>query len=256
MPNPNKDIGIHTSFAKLVAHCLLRVVVASVMAFILYASFTTIAVGSLTEEIGYTVLYSEDGENYDEVYKHYIADGEDKLLDKYIDKKGYYQTPIRSSLTATEKTVVMWLANGISLAVLFGMIYALMWNAGDANANRAELGGAKPDHWRGVKVALCAMIPAILAYLYLLLAKSFDLPGGVALYKVVTYYGFAINETFLQVGDTESVLTATSALGLLINLLPLPLFAAFGYRMGEKHLIFKEKIMYQKDAKKKEQNNG
>lgn len=254
MPNPNKDIGMHTSFVKLVAHCIIRIVVAAIMAFILYASFTTIAVGSLTEEIGYTVLYSEDGQNYDEVYKHYIADGEDKNLKKYIDQEGYYQTPIRSSLTTSQKNVVMWLANGISLAVLFGMIYALMWNAGDANANRAELGNAAPDHWRGIKVALCAISPSVAAYLYLVISKLTGASGGVALYKVLTYYCFAVNDTFLPAGATA--LTLQNGLGLLISLLPVPLFATFGYRMGEKHLIFKEKIMYQKDAKKKEQNNG
>ncbi len=256
MPNPNKDIGIHTSFSKLVIHCFIRVAVASIMAFILYASFTTIAVGSLTEEIGYTVLYSEDGQNYDEVYKYYIADGEDKNLSKYIDKEGYYQTPIRSKLNETQKNFVMWLANGISLAVLYGMLYSLMWNAGDANANRAELGNAKPDHWRGIKVALCTLIPAAVAYLYLIISKICGTVGGVAIYKVLTYYCFAINDTFLPSGDAATTINIASALGVLISFLPIILFSAFGYRMGEKHIIFKEKIMYKKQAIEKEQNNG
>lgn len=238
--------GINVSFKKLVAHCIIRTLLASAIAFVLYASFTSISVGMLTKEIGYTVLYSEDGEYYDEVYNHYLADGEDTKIAQYETDERYYKTPIRSSLTQGQKSIVMWLAQALSLIVWFAMIYGIMWSAGDSDANKAELGHAKRDKLKGIKAALAAELPFVLAFLVLVVTKAVGVWSGfLTVYEVLNYYSFAINNLFIPYAlDNWGAL-----FGLLLGFLPLPLFAAFGYLMGQKHIIFKEKILYQKEQK-------
>ncbi len=253
MANDKYGLGGTTTFSKLVGNLLIRTLVASVMAFILYASFTIIGVGTMTKEIGYTVLHSEDGQQYEEVYKHYIKDGEDKQLEKYKGKDGYYQTPIRSELTEQQKAPIIWLAQGLSFLIWFGLVYGLLWRAGDADAYRAELGQKSPDRWRGLKAALCAMIPMVLAYLYLIAGKCFGWSGVVTPYKLLTYYGFAFNDIFLPVVKGTAQLSWGGISAAAVNLLFLPVICIFAYYLGEKHFIFKEKILYQKEEKEKKE---
>lgn len=238
--------GINVSFKKLVAHCIIRTVLASIMAFILYASFSSIAVGMYTEEIGYTVLYSEDKQSYDTVYEHYYKDGEDKNLAKYEKDTRYYKTPIRSSLDDKKKQGVMWIAQIVSALVWFATIYSIMWSAGDSDANKAEFGDSKRDRLKGVKAALCAEIPFFVLFLMVALSEVIGKGKTIeTVYEIFTYYSFTINNLFLPI---QSI---TDVFGLLLGFLPLPLFAAFGYLMGEKHIVIRDKILY-----KKEQNNG
>lgn len=238
--------GINVSFKKLVAHCIIRTVLASIMAFILYASFSSIAVGMYTEEIGYTVLYSEDEQSYDTVYEHYYKDGEDKNLAKYEKDTRYYKTPIRSSLDDKKKQSVMWIAQIVSALVWFATIYSIMWSAGDSDANKAEFGDSKRDRLKGVKAALCAEIPFFVLFLMVALSEVIGKGKTIeTVYEIFTYYSFTINNLFLPI---QSI---TDVFGLLLGFLPLPLFAAFGYLMGEKHIVIRDKILY-----KKEQNNG
>lgn len=238
--------GINVSFKKLVVHCIIRTLLASAIAFVLYASFTSISVGMLTKEIGYTVLYSEDGEYYDEVYDHYFADGKDEKISQYETDTRYYKTPIRSSLNEKQKSTVMWFAQILSGLIWYAMIYGIMWSAGDSDANKAELGHAKRDNLKGIKAALAAELPFALAFLILVVTKALGVWSGfLTIYEVLNYYSFAINNMFIPfVFDNWG-----AVFGLLLGFLPLPLFAAFGYLMGQKHIIFKEKILYQKERK-------
>lgn len=238
--------GINVSFKKLVMHCIIRTLLASVLSFILYASFSSIAVGMFTKEIGYTVLYSEDEQSYDTVYEHYYKDGEDKKLAKYEKDTRYYKTPIRSSLDEEKKAIVMWITQIISALVWFATIYGIMWSAGDSDANKSELGDKKRDRLKGLKAALCAEIPFFALFLAVVITQAAGVGKGLlTVYEILTYYCFTINNLFLPLESFGEVF------GLVLGFIPLPLFSAFGYLMGEKHIVFRDKIMY-----KKEQNNG
>lgn len=238
--------GINVSFKKLVVHCIIRTLLASIMAFLLYASFSSIAVGIYTEEIGYTVLYSEDEQSYDTVYEHYYKDGKDTRLAKYEKDTRYYKTPIRSTLDEKKQNSVMWITQIISALVWFATIYGIMWSAGDSDANKSELGDSKRDRLKGVKAALCAEIPFFALFLAVAVTEIIGKGKGVlTVYEILTYYGFTLNNLFLPIQNVGNVF------GLLLGFIPLPLFAAFGYLMGEKHIVIRDKILY-----KKEQNNG
>lgn len=247
MANTQAVSGVNASFQKLVGHCLIRTFLVSVIAFILYVSFTTIAVGMYTREVGYTILYSADGESYDEVYSHYFEDGEDTRLAQYETDEHYYKTPIRSRLSAKQTHTVMWLAQAASGIIWLSMLYSVMWRAGDSDANKAELGKQKMDPLRGLKVALCADIPFAALYLVLIVTQSLGV-GKIypTVYKILTYSMFAFNDTFLPSAGNGFTVTAGGLAALVVVLVPIPLFSAIGYWFGRKHILLKDRILYKK----------
>lgn len=241
------------SFKQLVLGCFFRAVLASVLAFILYVSFTVMASGFSTKAIGYNILFTEDeGQTFETVYTYYYTGEEeedwiDPNLEKYEDDERYYKETLYSELSAGTTKTIMWISQVVSFVVWMALIYGLMWNVGDADANKSEMGHAKLDKWRGVKAALCAEIPFFALYIILFITQSLGVfESGVTIYKAVTYNCFAINQTFLPVINKELVVTVPGLLGLLLDFVPMPVFAGISYYIGRKHMVLKEKILYKK----------
>ncbi len=247
--------GNNTSFKKLVVGCIIRTFVASVIAAVVYMSATVIGVGICTEEVGYTVKYSADGIQFEDVYTHYYVDGEDLLFKDYDGKEEYYKAVIRGNvnnpkeagLDKKQMQTVRWISQACTLIAFVSLIYAFMWSAGDFDANKTEFGGTKQDKLKGLKVGLVADSPFILAYLILVVTRALGMLNWYpTLYKVLTYFAFGINDTFMVSSSGEMLLTLPGALGLLIGLAVLPLVALIGYIIGEKHIIIKNAIIYKK----------
>ena len=243
-----KMTGSMQTVKSLVFHCIIRAVLASILAFIIYMSITVIAVGMGTKDIGYTVLYSEDGENYTEVYTHYYADGDDAQLAKYENNDKYYKTLIHSQLPTYATALVRWTGQAATLILLFAMVYGFMWHAGDSDANKCEL-GKQPRHiLKGLKVGLIADIPYALLYLGLIITYLFNKSSGYTrIYKIATYFMYAFNDTFIKTGKSGFILNIGSVIGCIVVLLPIPLFCTIGYIIGEKHIILKDKIIYKQN---------
>ena len=245
--------GKSNSLKSLVGKCIIRSVTVSVMAFILFASLTIIVSGMTTKELGYTIMKSDDGENFEDVYTHYHEDscfdenGCDDTRAGEIGEVGYYKTTIRSEVSKKNMAIVRWIGQAATLGILYILIYSLMWKAGDADANMAELGNSKRNIYKGLKAGLIADIPYAVLYIILIVTSAFKVwPGYPSIYKISTYFMYAFNDTFIPVVNDSFVITAGGIFVVGLLLLPIPLFAAFGYYMGEKHMIFKEKILYKK----------
>lgn len=240
--------GTKNTMSGLVLQCIIRSAVAGVIAFLIYASVTIIAVGGETKEIGYKILYSEDGQSYEEVYSHYYSDGDDLKFKEYDGKEKYYKTPIRSELSENSTNIVRWISQVVSLVIWFSMIYGIFWKAGDSNADFAELGNAKLDKFKGIKAGLLADIPVFLAYAVLVISYVFKvLPSYPKIYKILTYFMFGFNDIFIKGTINGFVITPLSIILSAIVLLPIPLMSSYAYFMGQKHIIIKEKIIYKKE---------
>lgn len=255
MAQNDLDKGSKYSLRKLSVKCFSRSVLVSIMAFLLYAFLTVIVSGMTTKELGYTIMYSADGENFEDVYIHEHAETcfdengcDDEKYSEYASKTGYYKTTNRSLVSDKNITITRWIAQLASLGILYIVIYAAMWQAGDSNANMSEMGNVKRDSLKGVKAGLIADIPYALLYIILAVTSAFKLmPNFPGIYKIATYFMFGFNDTFIPVADKSFVITIGGIIGAALVLLPIPIFAAFGYNMGQKHIIFKEKIVYKKE---------
>ena len=244
------------SLGKLAVKCFSRSVIVSIMAFLLYAFLTVIVSGMTTKELGYTIMYSADGENFEDVYIHNHTDDcfdengcDDEKYTEYTAKPNYYKTTTRSEVSKKNTALTRWIAQLASLGILYIIIYTAMWQAGDSNANMSEMGNIKREKYKGIKAGLIADIPYALLYIFLAVTSAFKiLPNFPGIYKIATYFMFGFNDTFIPVVNESFVITVGGIIGAAVVLLPIPLFAAFGYHMGQKHIIFKEKIVYKKEG--------
>lgn len=254
MSNRALTSGYNRSTKRLVLQCLFRSVVVSFIAFLLYASFTIIVSGMTTKELGYTIMKSEDGQNFEDIYTHYHSDScqdengcDDPRYNEYAQKTEYYKSPIRSTVSPKVSSVTKWGSQIIVLVILYGVIYSLMWKAGDANADMAELGSKKIDKLKGLKVGLIADIPYALLYVTLVITQSAGIfrsyPG---IYKILTYFMFGFNDTFMPVTEGGMKITLYGILVLASVLIPIPLFTTVAYFIGSKHIVVKDKIIYEK----------
>lgn len=248
----NRRIGqTEMSFAKLSVQCLLRTLLATFLSLVIFMSITFVVTGVNYKALGYEVLYSEDGENFETVYT-YMYTGEepedwvDEKLNEYMDKEGYYKQTIPNQLSESAMSVVSWISQIIALVVWGALIYIVNWNVGNADADKHELGDAPLDKLRGLKAGLVAVIPFAVTYLILVIAKiSNTFHWTVSLFKIFNYNCFAFNNMIITNGlDSISI---SELLCLALVLLPLPAFAVFGYSMGVRHTILKEKIVYKNE---------
>ena len=248
----NRRIGqTEMSFSKLAAQCLIRTLVSAFIALIIYMSIVFVVTGINYKPIGYDVLYSEDGENFEKVYT-YMYTGEedenwvDEKLQEYMGKDNYYQQSIPNKLSESTMNTISWFSQILSLVVWCAFIYAVTWNVGNADADKNELGSAPLDKLRGLKAGLLAVIPHAVTYLLLVFAKLTNLlPWAVSLFKIFNYNCFAFNDMIITNGLNS--ISISELICLVFVLVPLPVFAAFGYAMGVHHTLLKEKIVYKNE---------
>ena len=76
----NRRIGqTNMSFSKLVSQCLIRTLLSLLITLIIYMSITFVVTGANYKAIGYDVLYSKDGVNFETVYT-YMYTGEELCI--------------------------------------------------------------------------------------------------------------------------------------------------------------------------------
>jgi hypothetical protein len=211
-------------------------------------SITFVVTGANYKAIGYDVLYSKDGVNFETVYT-YMYTGEepegwvDEKLNEYMNKEGYYKQTIPNQLSKSAMSTVSWVSQIITLVVWGAFIYVVNWNAGNADADKNELGDTPLDKFRGLKAGLLAVIPFAVSYLLLVIAKlTGTFSFAVSIFKILNYNCFAFNNMIITNGLGS--ISISELLCLAAVLLPLPIFSAFGYAMGLRHTLLKDKIVY------------
>lgn len=236
------------SFKKMVAQCILRTLICSLIGLLIYASITAVVVGIVVKPVGYEVLHTEDGENFETVYTYIYTGNEDEnwvdeKLNEFMQGGNYYKQTIPGKLDDGQMSAISWCTQVISFIIWFAFIYTFMWNVGNADADKNELGNANLDKFRGLKSALFALIPFALAYVLLVITKIFGIfDWSISLFKILNFNSFAFNNMIIT-GGKESI-SASETICLAATLIPLPLFSHFSYRMGNKHIKIKEKLIY------------
>jgi len=250
------------SFSKLATQCFIRTLIAAVIGIIIYMSVVFVVNAINYKVIGYEILYSADGENFDSdaKYTYYYTgkegeDWEDENLEQFKDengnyKEGYYRQDIPSKLGKSTMNTLAWIAQIPTLIIWGALIYTLTWNVGSGAANKKEFGGVEFDKLRGLKAGLVAVIPYAVTYLILVVARlsgafSWTVNWAVSLFKILNYNCFAFNDMIISGGILS--ISILELICLVFVLVPLPLFAAFGYAMGLRHTNIKEKIVYKKE---------
>lgn len=241
------SFGKSSSVKNMAVQCIIRTLVAAFIAFMIYVSITIIMVGAKTKEIGYTILYSEDGENFTEIYTHYFEDGEDARYADYDGKELYYKTSVRSTLSDKTNNNIRWISQTFAFILWVSMIYGTVWKAGDTDVSMKEP-TKREILLKGLKAGLFADIPFAVSYLVLVVTSIFKIfPSFPRVHKIITFYMFAFNDVFIKGTGNGFEITFWGILGAAITLLPLPIFCTVAYYMGKKHIAIKEKLIYKKE---------
>ncbi len=222
-----------------------RMVIAGIMCAVIAVSFSVLANGLLSQEVGYRIAQLNEN-------------GEGVILEEVYYEEG--QQPIEDDEIQLEKNQHLERINemspGISVAVnavvllcslfLLGVFpYNLLWEMGSKDENRVRYGHSRLDKLRGLKIGTLASVPGLLLYILLLIARFGLLPNAyLSVYRV-------LNIPFLSyinwiIGTEVSTITGWQFLALFVPLLFIPTVCYISYLLGYRQFSLKEHLTYEK----------
>ena len=234
---------------KAIFTVFIKSVVLAVMVFIINFSLITIFVSVTKPSDGYTVYKNENGKQT-EVYTYYYKDGEDTNLEKYKDADGYYKKDLSGTLSQNYKNAINAFTGVAAVCLIIAGFYTPFWKMGDSDATRYELNKTPYNKNRAWYISIIGTSPYILSWVALAVCK---IAGGgnsyFKFYRIFNYHYYYLIDWLLPQND----LTANPLLGVLalcVTLVPVVAVAVIAYRLGEKHVDIKKRIVYKKEEDK------
>lgn len=230
---------------------LLRVVLASVLCAIVYLSMMTIGIGmdAFSHVVGYQLHEEKEDGSIVLVEEHTYRDGE-----KHITKKDIEDNQV---LTETRdflpniKPVFQTVSQIMMLIILAIFPYHVLWEFGNRDDTKVRYKGQRPDPWRGLRVGALAMIPFVLMWVLLVVAKCGILPNGYMQVYRLTNFAFMPYVQWVMPAGTLQNTAIWQLLLLLPTLVYVPVVCGVAYRMGHKQFSIREHLVF---AKKKDAN--
>lgn len=220
----------------------LRLILATVLCAIVYFSMLTIATAMFSDVIGYQIYDQETevGTNY------YFADGavpksELELPDTMV------MTDLRE---VSPKTLGVFqvISQVLMLAILAIFPYHILWAFGNRDDTNVRYKGQRLDPYRGFRIGAFAIMPYVLMWLLLVVAKYGILPDGYAqVYRLANIFFMPYVNWVMPAASVQS-----TELWRLFALLPMyayvPVVCGVAYRFGHKQFSIRERLVF---AKKK-----
>lgn len=229
---------------KLSLKLFAKLFLCNVLSMVIVISLLFLANIFFTENAGYHAFGSK-GENSEPefLYEYRFNDGEDTQYENYLSQ-GYtiHKKNIRTDVSKAGKAFVDALSQIVCILLVVMVLYSVLWNAGNKDANRVRFNRITYDKYKGIKVGLIASAPYILFSAAMLLLKNFP----VVMYKLINSVFYIFIQlicgnavTFGEVGSFKIFIL------ILIQLL-FPVFAWVSYQLGYKDIILSDKLIYKK----------
>lgn len=212
------------------------------------------------EKNAYRRIFIVDGEGNETLLeeKEYIdteegADSEEEhdILADYPVTSTFSEN-IRSEVNPGLKNLSNWVAQLLMAILFIAFPYSNMWYAGDHDRNSVQFGHRADDPWRGVRIGLLADIPALLAWVGLIVCKVTDLyPLYIVRYRWVNVCFWPYFNQFIpgDVMNTADVSWGGTA-AMLPILLALPLITGIGYILGYREVSLRDRLVYTATGKR------
>lgn len=223
----------------------LRMVFATFLCFIVWASVYAMSTALFSDTIGYRIYeQDENGEN-NLVVEHFYTEDEDKSAEIPLEEN---QSMIGLRELSDETNVKTGVVSSAFTLVIFGAFpYNILWNIGSKDNNLVTFNRMKKDIFFGLKVGCVANIPSAVLYLLLVLGKFGVVPG------VVLKWHRVLNTPFIpyidgveQGAEVASQLTIGSLLAVGATLLFVPIISQLGYYLGYRQISVRERLVYKK----------
>ena len=222
-------------------------IVAGFMCVMLVITFNFIGTAFFTEKVGYVAYGALEGEEGEELYTHYYADGEDEKLKTYEDK-GYVINKLTIRDYTSENKVVAWdIITEIFLLIMMTVfVYNNLWNLGDKDKGAVIYRRKKEDKLKGLKIGLIASIPSFIITTVIFVGRTtFAKEVSVALYAFLNAHWYKLI-ILISGGGYFHELKIWEVVVFYALLFFVPLVAHIAYTLGYKSFMLSEKLIYKK----------
>lgn len=226
-----------------------RLVLISIMCFIVSISFGVIASIVATDDIGYIAYgVKENGTEQEKLYTYYYDEGEDLKLNEY-ESQGYKisKINIRSEVSKTGNTVFLIITQVFCTGIVFLTFYSKLWNIGAKDSNAVNFEHSKKDIFRGFKIGAVAVSPYALLLLVLgITSRNLSANFTTAIYRFFNSFNYSFVQLICGRAETFNQLNFFDFALLFLILLIVPLICFVAYYLGYKRIFVSEKIVYEK----------
>ena len=239
------------SVVKTAVKVWLRLLLASIMCFIVWLSIDAMGLAAFGEVTGYEIYaYDENGENPQLVTK-YIYTAEDDRSAEIEVKDNELLTYNREMPVHTE--AIIGIVSSIFTLLIFGLFpYNMLWDIGSHDDNFVQLGRMDEDKHFGLKVGIIASIPSTLLYLLLIMGKFGVINGIILKWHRLLNTAFIPYIDAVEMGaDYAAELSVGSLLAVAVILLFVPFVCWLGYYLGYRQISMREKLVYKKKTNEK-----
>lgn len=255
-PDPIKFSGV----------LLLRAVIASVLAFIVYMSVAFMFTSFGTQVIGYTVYKQEGTGAMEKVGDYYYSQLDD--LKEQAKENGetttdketgvtttYYRQSIRSEMKPWMKFLSIFLAEICMIGIYISTLYVSAWERGNKDRKHVKYDGQPKTPWFGLQSGLYASIPYYLAFVVLLGSKlGLWFPTFAGTFKLFVLPFFPLVVIMVPTASSAELAWWVLPIFLLISGIK-PLTSHLAYTLGFQNKLLRNYLLYG-DGKKRKKNKS
>lgn len=242
------------------AKLFFRAVVASILCAIVYMSMAFVFTAIGTEKIGYQLYHTDasgtvisDGTYYFKDLETYEQEANQTSVDEETGETiTYYTQSIRSELSTGLKILCYILDEFFMLGMYLSMLYVTAWEKGKKDLTAVQYDKVAEDKNKGLKAGFIATIPALLAFILLLLGRfGVSIFGNFAgTFKIFSLPFFPLVAALMPTSNALDMHLWAAPI-LLVFLAIKPLFCWWAYRMGYADILLKNKLLFKGKKKKK-----
>ncbi len=232
---------IKNSVAKTAIKLWSRLLLASVLSFIVWVSMNAMGTAFFSDVVGYRV-YDADNQL---LIEHIYTEGEDKNAEIKIEEG---QTLLKLRKTSEGTDIAMALLSSAFTLTMLGLFpYNILWNIGTRDANYVQFGKMERDRLFGLKVGAAASIPTGILYMLLVLGKCGLFPGVIVnWFRILNPAFIPFIDAMVQGAKSAADVSVVAVLALVAVVLFVPAVAALGYALGYRQISLRERLLYKK----------
>lgn len=225
-----------------------RYAISVFMCFFIALSCTLVFTFLFAQETGYDVFATsaDTGETV-LLYHHEHKDGEDLFFEDYAAQYEGLKKSKTVELSNGYNNLSYLISGLISLVFVVGTTYNPIWEMGNKDINRVNMGIKKENKLFGLFAGLIASLPSLAIYITLWLSHLKVLSTEfLSVFRFLNshFYGFI---TFVYGNAQNTAELSVLELSLLsVTVWLLPIISAIAYYIGYKDIRISEKLVYVK----------
>ncbi len=225
----------------------LRLLLASVFCFVVWASVFALGTSLCAKVVGYRIYeIDESGAQSHLVTEYRYAAGEEVNIEDIRLTEDQSLFVLREN-SPRDEAIIGCVSMAFTLAIYGVFPYSVLWRMGSHDENYVQLGRMKKDILFGFKVGSLTTLPLFVLYIMLVLGK-FSLFNGVIIkwFRVLNTAFVPYLDAVYAGAETAGELSIGSLLAAGVVVLFVPVLSGLAYWLGYKQISLRERLVYKK----------